>query len=175
MNFFKVLVLNQTFEPLHFCNAKRAIVLVLSGKAENVEFDSKIVRSPSFSMRLPVVIRLMKYIKKPYQKALPFSKKNVLKRDQFRCQYCGKNHSYLTIDHIVPKSRGGRTTWENVVVACQSCNLIKGDRSLSETDLQLLKEPERPTTYLAYRFFQIPPSNMYRKVWERYLSQNKTH
>jgi len=173
MNFIKVLVLNRTYEPLHFCNAKRAVILVLTGKAENVEFDSLMIRSPSFSMRLPIVIRLRKYIKRPYERSLPFSKRNVFKRDHFTCQYCGENTKHLTIDHIIPKSRGGKTTWENVVVACQRCNLIKGDRALNETNLRLLKEPDRPTTYLAYRYFHTPPSSAYQEVWDRYLAWHK--
>lgn len=173
MDLLKVLVLNQTFEPLHFCDAKRAVVLILSGKAENIEYDGRMVRSPSISIRLPIVIRLIRFIKRPYKKEIPFSKKNVFKRDQYRCQYCGKNHANLTIDHIIPKSKGGRTSWENVVVACQKCNLIKGNRPLDVTNLRLLKRPRRPSPYQVYYGFPLPFSTRCQQVWDRYLLCNK--
>ncbi len=153
MDSVKVLVLNYTYEPLHFCNVKRAVIMILQGKAETVEESGRVIRSPSLLLPLPAVIRLVTYIKRSYGKGVAFSKKNVFRRDNFTCQYCGSRGVDLTIDHIIPRSKGGKTCWENVVVACKKCNLRKGNRSLEETDLQLLRRPKRPH----FLFFQPTP------------------
>jgi 5-methylcytosine-specific restriction endonuclease McrA len=118
--------------------------MLLQGKAETIEESGKVIRSPSLLLPLPTVIRLMNYIKRSYGKGVAFSKKNVFLRDNFTCQYCGSHGVDLTIDHIIPRSKGGMTCWENVVVACKHCNLRKGNRSLDETDLHLLRRPKRP-------------------------------
>ena len=107
MDEIAVLVLNYTFEPLHFTNAKRAITLLLSGKAESVEPSPRIIRSPSVSFQLPAVIRLAVYIRKPFLDRVAFNKKNILRRDSYTCQYCARRGERLTVDHIVPRSRGG--------------------------------------------------------------------
>ena len=111
MDEIAVLVLNYTYEPLHFTNAKRAITLLLSGKAESVEASPRVVRSPSRSLCLPAVIRLAAYIRKPLLERVAFNKKNILRRDGYTCQYCSRRGEKLTVDHIVPRSRGGDTTW----------------------------------------------------------------
>ena len=129
MDDLAVLVLNYTYEPLHFTNAKRAITLLLSGKAESVESSPRVVRSPSRAYPLPAVIRLAVYIRKPFLERVAFNKKNILRRDGYTCQYCARRGEKLTVDHIVPRSRGGQTTWTNVVAACLRCNLFKGNRS----------------------------------------------
>jgi len=118
MNEIAVLVLNFTYEPLHFTNAKRAITLLLSGKAESVEASPRVVRSPSRSFNLPAVIRLAAYIRKPLLERVAFNKKNILRRDGYTCQYCSRRGEKLTVDHVIPRSRGGQTTWTNVVAAC---------------------------------------------------------
>ncbi len=129
MDDLAVLVLNYTYEPLHFTNAKRAITLLLSGKAESVEASPRVVRSPSRAYPLPAVIRLAAYIRKPFLERVAFNKKNILRRDGYTCQYCARRGEKLTVDHIVPRSRGGQTTWTNVVAACLRCNLFKGNRT----------------------------------------------
>ena len=123
MNEIAVLVLNFTYEPLHFTNAKRAITLLLSGKADIVETSPRVIRSPSRTFHLPAVIRLAAYIRKPLLERVAFNKKNILRRDGYTCQYCRRRGEKLTVDHVMPRSRGGQTTWVNVVAACLKCNL----------------------------------------------------
>lgn len=171
---WKVLVLNSSFEPLQFCNARRAIVMVLKGRAEKVEVDGYLVRSPSVSMRLPTVIRLLRYVRRPYRPGVAFSKKNVFKRDHYTCQYCGASGGNLTLDHVVPRSRGGATVWENVVVACQGCNAEKGDRPLQETSLSLLRHPVRPSHLLFARVHQGTPASV-AATWDKYLTYVSNH
>ena len=126
----KVLVLNNSFEPLHVCTARRAVILLFTGRAERVEDSPRIIRSPSIVWVLPAVIRLHRYVKRPVSPAISFNKKNILKRDAYTCQYCGRNGGErMTIDHIIPKSLGGRTVWENVVSACRACNLKEGKQA----------------------------------------------
>lgn len=164
----QVLVLNASYEPLRFCSARRAIVLVMKGKAVEIERDGHFFRSPSGTINLPVVIRLMRYIVLPATREVAFSKRNVFKRDNYSCQYCGATGQDLTLDHIVPRSVGGLTTWENVVVACQSCNLKKGNRPLVKTSLRLLRKPEKPN-YLFYHLFTNPVEDHRVEIWQKYL------
>ncbi|RMF87056.1 MAG: HNH endonuclease [Nitrospinota bacterium] len=164
-----VLVLNYTYEPLHFCNAKRAIILILQEKAEIVEKSGQLLHSPSLVLPLPTVIRLRMYIRRPVGRGITFSKKNVFLRDNFTCQYCGvkgSNGFELTIDHIIPRSKGGKTCWENVVVACKVCNRRKGDRPLEETDLRLLRQPRKPRFPLLK---PAPLSTRFLAEWTKYL------
>ena len=168
MDSAKVLILNQTFEPLHVCSARRAVVLVFSGKAERVEDSTRVIRSPSTTFLLPSVIRLQRYIRKPVQPTIAFNKKNILKRDAHTCQYCGRNGGErMTIDHVIPKSLGGRTVWENVVSACRGCNLKKGNKRPWEVGMHLLRKPAKPhsSSYrgiLAHTFPQ-------HESWRKYL------
>lgn len=168
MKSYRVLVLNQTYEPLHFCNARRAIIMVLKGKAEEVENDGLLLRSPSYTFRLPSVIRLLYYIKRPYMVGATFSKKNVFKRDRFICQYCGHRDGVMTIDHVVPKSRGGRTCWENVVVACKVCNIKKGDRTLREARMHLIRKPKKPSFIFYFNIAQFS-THSFHESWNKYL------
>jgi 5-methylcytosine-specific restriction endonuclease McrA len=116
-------VLNQTYEPINVCNAKRAIRMMILGKVEIIEADGFLVRSERVEFNLPVVIRLRRYVKIARVSDIPFSKKNIYRRDNYTCQYCDKRGGDLTIDHILPRSRGGRTSWENVVCCCRICNV----------------------------------------------------
>lgn len=171
MDGWQVLVLNQTYEPLNFCNMRRAIIMLLKGKAQEVEYDGRVIYSPSLSMQVPTVIRLNRYIKKPYLVGVRFSKKNVFKRDNYTCQYCGSYGVGLTIDHVTPRSRGGITSWENVVVACQRCNLKKGDRILKEGGLTILRKPKKP--YFLLHFKNLPQADgLVRATWNKYLFRN---
>src|ERR1700682_6629692 len=137
MNDIAVLVLNYTYEPLHFTNAKRAVTLLLAGKAESVEASPRVIRSPSRSFNLPAVIRLGAYIRKPFLERVAFNKKNILRRDGYTCQYCRRRGEKLTVDHVMPRSRGGQTTWVNGVAACPKCNLQKGNRRAEEAGARL--------------------------------------
>jgi len=139
-----VLILNQSYEPVSICSAKKAIILIFLTKAEIVaKRDGRVVRSINYSMPFPSVIRLARYIKVPFKK-IELSRRNILKRDGFRCQYCGTKSHELTIDHIIPKSRGGSDSWDNLVSACKSCNNKKADRTPEESGLHLIKRPRRP-------------------------------
>lgn len=164
----KVLILNQTFEPLQVCTARRAVVLLFAGKAERVEDTSLLMRSPSTAIRIPSVIRLHHYVKQPIAPTISFNKKNILKRDAYTCQYCGRNGGErMTIDHIIPKSLGGRTVWENVVSACRACNLRKGNKTFGEVGMQLLRKPARPrsASYLGI----VAYASQHYERWHKYL------
>ncbi len=142
--------------------------MLLKGRAEKIESDGMVVRSPTVTIRLPTVIRLMKYIKRSYQVRISFSKKNVLKRDNFTCQYCGTMDGNLTIDHVIPKSRGGESCWENVVVACQKCNIKKGDQTLKEAGIRLLRRPARPSFLFHKNIYHSAPKS-FVKNWSKYF------
>jgi len=168
MDATKVLILNQTFEPLHVCSARRAVILLFTGKAERVEDTSRVIRSPSTVLLLPSVIRLHRFVRKPEQPSISFNKKNILKRDAQTCQYCGRNGGErMTIDHVIPKSLGGRTVWENVVSACRACNLKKGNKSLAEARMCLLRRPMKPVSVF-YLGILAHASQRY-EGWRKYL------
>jgi 5-methylcytosine-specific restriction endonuclease McrA len=140
----RVLLLNQNYEPLSICSAKKAIVLLYLGKAEIVErYDSLMVHSVSTELPLPSVLRLDRYVRVPNRRIL-LTRKNILKRDRFQCQYCGARGKPLTVDHVIPKERGGKETWENLVAACVECNTRKGNRTPEEANMPLLKVPKKP-------------------------------
>jgi 5-methylcytosine-specific restriction endonuclease McrA len=144
-----VLVLNQNFEPLNVCNVKRALVLVLGGKAEVLELNHQIVHSPSLSIHCPSVIRLSHLIKRPRPRAR-LSRREIFIRDNYTCQYCGTRTRDLTLDHVIPRSKGGPHTWENLVSACKACNHRKGGKMLSETKMHLARLPREPRTNIYY-------------------------
>lgn len=159
-----VLVLNQNYEPLSVCHARRAIILVLLGKAEIVEKHDREIRSLSMSLPLPSVVRLSLYIRS-FKRDIALSRTNILKRDNHTCQYCGRKYETLTTDHIVPKSQGGKDTWDNLVTACIRCNNLKGDRTPEQADLKLLTRPRKPHRYAYIRFFSSIPDDR----WKPYL------
>ncbi|MBI3127283.1 MAG: HNH endonuclease [Candidatus Tectomicrobia bacterium] len=164
----RVLVLNQTYEPIHICNARRAIRMVLLGKAVSIEDDGLLVRSESFQFRLPAVIRLLRFVHIPRTGDIPFSKKNIWRRDNYTCQYCGSMDAVLTVDHVIPRSRGGLSSWENVLCCCRACNARKGDRLPHEAGMTPLRPPRKP------RFFHpeaMGPrlNDAVRQHWSKYL------
>lgn len=169
MNDVAVLVLNYSFEPLHFTNARRAITLLLAGKAERVEDSPRVIRSPSRTFLIPSVIRLAVYIQKPFLDRVAFNKKNILRRDGHTCQYCGRRGERLTVDHVVPRSRGGETTWTNVVTACLRCNLRKGNRTLEEVRMKLIREPAHPRLLFSMAFHRYPYAHAFLDSWRKYL------
>ena len=141
----RVLVLNQNYEPLSVCSARRALIMQLLGKVEIVEtYDGVRVHAVSRSMALPSVVRLGSYVRVPYKKIL-LTRKNIIKRDGHVCQYCRDTKGPMTVDHIIPKSHGGQETWENMVCACERCNNRKGDRLAEKAGMKLLRKPRRPS------------------------------
>lgn len=164
-----VLVLNATFEPLQFTNVRRAVTLLLSGKAAAVEASPRVVRSPSTTFPLPAVIRLETYIRKPFLERVAFNKKNILRRDGYTCQYCNRRGDRLTVDHVTPRSRGGPTTWTNVVAACLRCNLRKGDRLPHEAEMRLLREPFHPRFVFSTHLLKHPHAPSLLESWRKYL------
>lgn len=147
-----VLVLNQNYEPLSVCSARRAIVLVFLGKAQVVEAADRVVHSVSASFPLPSVVRLDLYVRVPPRHLL-LSKRNILKRDGHRCQYCGTTEGPMTVDHVIPRTMGGRDTWENLVCACTRCNNVKGQHAPEQVGLNLMRMPRRPNTITFIRHF----------------------
>ncbi|MCH8123567.1 MAG: HNH endonuclease [Bacteroidetes bacterium] len=147
-----VLVLNQDYRALTITSVRRATVLVILQKAELVEAESgRFVRSPNLQIPWPSIVRLKAYIRVPYKKIM-ITRKNVLRRDRHRCQYCNSKNQ-LTVDHVVPKSRGGKDTWENLVTACIPCNNRKGNRTPSEAAMKLSRKPFRPSYVMYIRDF----------------------
>ena len=138
-----VLVLNASYEPINVCAARRALVLVLKGVASAEETSSQHLRSSRSIFRLPSVIRLLEYRRIPHQ-ARALSRKNILMRDRYTCQYCQRimPSSDLTLDHVVPRSRAGESSWENLVACCHHCNNRKGNRTPEEAGLKLLRPPK---------------------------------
>lgn len=138
-----VLVLNQDYQPLSICSVQRSMKLLFMDKAELLhEHPDRKIHTVDDEYDYPSVIRLRRYIKIPYNRIV-LSRRNIIKRDNNRCQYCGSTHN-LTIDHIMPRSRGGKDTWENLVTACNDCNLKKGNRTPDEANMTLKRKPFRP-------------------------------
>ena len=138
-----VLVLNASYEPINICGARRALVLVLKGIARTEEEQGSVLHSHRMRMQMPSVIRLLEYRRIPHQ-TRALSRKNILLRDRNTCQYCQDvlTAADLTLDHVVPRSRGGLSTWENLVACCRDCNRRKGSHMLHELhDMKLLREP----------------------------------
>lgn len=162
-----VLVLNASFEPLSVVSIQRALILLLKEKAEVVEAAQAVLRSERMTVPVPLVIRLVYYVRIPYPISLPISRRALLVRDRYTCQYCGTQpgRQDLTIDHVVPKSRGGATSWENVVAACRRCNGKKGNKTPAEAGMKLLAEPARPK-YFAMAYLTSLEA---RDAWEKYI------
>lgn len=160
----QVLVLNATYEPLNTVSLPRAVALLLADKAEIVEAATAWLRSQHLTLPMPLVIRLVTYVRIPRKLPLAVTRRSVLSRDGCTCQYCGRSLSSaeLTLDHVLPRSRGGKTMWENVVAACKPCNHRKGDRTPAEARMRLRRQPFRPR-YLALVVMDLPPA------WQKYL------
>lgn len=162
-----VLVLNASYEPLNVVSVQRAIVLLLKDKAQLVEASEARWRSERRSLPVPLVIRLLAYVRLPHRWQLPVSRRGVLVRDQMTCQYCGATpgRQALTIDHVVPRSRGGGRSWLNLVTACSPCNRRKGGRLPAEANMRLLREPFAPRI-LALALVEPGPQ---QDRWAKYL------
>ncbi|WP_028457077.1 HNH endonuclease [Chloroflexus sp. Y-396-1] len=162
----RVLVLNASYEPLQLISVRRALVLLLQEKAELVEAAMQQLRAQSVIYHVPLVIRLVRYIRIPRQLRLPCSRRAVFARDRETCQYCGQQpgRANLTMDHVIPRSQGGQTTWENVVTACRDCNHRKGGRTPEQANMVLLSTPRQPQ-YLAFALLGELERN---DVWRKY-------
>ncbi len=163
----KILLLNSTYEPLDTVSLERAMILIVSNKVEVLhQHRTKKIRTISTEYPYPEVVRLKVFVRLKRRELSP-TKKNIIFRDVC-CQYCGSRH-HLTIDHVVPKSKGGKDTWTNMVACCHSCNNKKGDKSLEEIGFTLLKEPTRPNTLTFTRDY----SKFYEvDSWSDYLFIN---
>lgn len=137
----QVLLLNASYEPARIISAERAVVLILQGKAEPVSDSGHVMRSPSTTVRIPLVARLIKMAKIPRMQRVPFSRKMLSVRDNGECQFAHCNSKGNTVEHLLPSSRGGKTTYENTVLACGKCNFQKADRTLEEMGWTLKKAP----------------------------------
>jgi 5-methylcytosine-specific restriction endonuclease McrA len=139
----RILVLNAGYEPLGLASVKRAVILVMNGTAEVVEESGDYLRTPRAPYPVPSIIRLKRLVRRPPGR-LALNRRNILRRDAYTCQYCGKKGSDLTVDHVLPKSRGGRGIWENLVAACRPCNLKKKNRTPEEAGMKLARRPAAP-------------------------------
>lgn len=162
----RVLVLNASYEPLSVVSARRAVVLVLREKAIVVAGKDEVWASERAEFEIPSVVRLTRYVKVPYRRSAPVSRRAVFGRDGNRCQYCGGPAE--SIDHVLPKSKGGDHSWENVVACCRSCNIRKADRTPKEAGFRLASRPGPPR-----RFAWIYASSGYQMdpAWHPYLFQ----
>lgn len=161
----RVLVLNQSYEPILICSVRKALLLLLLDKAELVETrNGSLIRSVRHAYPYPSVIRLHAYIRMPYKK-VELSRRNILRRDGFACQYCGTRSAPLTIDHVIPRSRGGGDTWENLVTACIPCNNRKGNRTPEEAGMRLRNVPRKPNHIVFLRNFM----GSVESEWRPYL------
>ena len=161
----QVLVLNASYEPLNVCSVRRAHVLVYKGKAEVIERLDRPLASATTTFPWPHVIRLMTYIRVPRAVQRKISRRALFARDGWRCVYCGTASGRLTLDHVVPRSRGGDSVWENVVTSCAPCNLRKGNRLLHEAQMELQHHPRPPAPVLFIRLAapKVPAG------WQPYL------
>jgi len=178
-----VLVLNRVFQAIQITSVRRAFTLLYKGHVKAVDADYRTydfenwqdipvqpadayVRTPSRSILIPHVVQLLQFDKVPRQE-VKFSRGNIYLRDQNRCQFCGRKFpsSELSLDHIVPLSRGGKSSWENVVCACLPCNVKKGNKLLSETKLQLIRQPIRPRWHPLHRL----QGRNYPAIWRNFL------
>lgn len=167
----QVLLLNITYEPLRVINWKKAITLLMLEKVEVLEEYSREIHSVSFTVKLPSVVRLLRLVKRP-KSPVKFSRQNIYARDKYQCQYCGGRFpsEELTYDHVIPKYRGGKTQWANIVTCCIQCNRKKGGHTPREVGMKLIRKPSRPTWLPALKitigFKKVPQS------WRDYLYWN---
>jgi len=163
----RVLVLNQDYSPLTVCSAERAFLLIYAEKAERVHDDPQMMlRTVTTEYPMPSVIRLQHYRYVPF-KGVMLSRQNIFKRDRQECQYCGSKND-LTLDHVLPSSRGGKSSWLNLTTACKKCNSVKGDQTPEEANMPLKTQPFKPSYVMFVRNF----SGFTSHEWLKYLGTN---
>ena len=160
-----VLVLNVNYEPLNVCNTARAMGLLLVGKAEIIKNGRGIIRTATRVYDRPSVIRLQYMVHRP-RPHVRLNSREVFRRDGYRCQYCGQHSAHLTLDHVVPKYRGGDSAWENLVSACPQCNRRKGHRTPQEAGMYLRSNPVEPPATAVYLYGRYLQQN---QEWTAYL------
>jgi 5-methylcytosine-specific restriction endonuclease McrA len=161
-----VLVLNATYEPINVCTVRRAAVLLLKEKAEIIEHSEWELHSASVTIPRPMVIRLVRFVLVPRDThRRKITRRAVFARDDWTCQYCG-SRSNLTVDHVVPRSRGGTSSWENIVASCAPCNRRKGDRLASQVGMHLRREPRTPSPHI---FIHVASPTI-PAAWRQYLA-----
>lgn len=163
-----VLVLNASYEPINVCAARRALVLVLKGVASAEAHSAAYVHGARQSLQLPSVIRLLEYRRIPHQ-SRALSRKNILLRDRYTCQYCGKAlpSGELTLDHVIPRSRAGDSSWENLVASCNPCNNRKGNRTPDEAGMRLHRPPRPFTLHTSRHLMRMLAKG--DDQWRKYL------
>jgi len=165
-----VLVLNQNYEPLNISRVRRAVVLLLRGKAEALENGRGVIHTPSCPLAIPSVIRILYMVKRPHSER-KLTRIEVLRRDQFTCQYCGTETRELTLDHVIPRHKRGKHIWENVVSACSQCNSRKAGRTPKEVGLRLIRQPFTPHIsgyYIPYEYLRkYAEWHKFLPLWQR--------
>lgn len=163
-----VLLLNSSYEPMRVISWQKAICLFFSGKVEVIEESEGEVHTVSVVFKIPAVVRLLSFVK-IRQKSPSLSRANILARDEFKCQYCKKelSHKEATLDHVIPRSQGGSTSWDNLVCCCASCNKKKGNQTPKQAQMPLLKKPVKPgwLPILQIKFHGKVPQS-----WQYFLS-----
>ena len=159
----RALVLNASYQPLCVVPVRRALVLALKGKADVLHTNGQVFRSEALEIRAPSVVRLNYYVKVPYRARASLSRRAVLVRDNFECQYCGRTAE--NVDHVIPRSRGGGHTWDNVVAACRACNSRKENRLAADIGMHLRRLPRQPheSVWIVVAVERVDP------LWEQYL------
>ena len=162
----RVLVLNASYEPINVCTVRRAAVLVLKNRAEILEKAAFALHAESLTLPRPAVIRLTTYVRIPrdaHQRKI--TRRAVFARDRWTCQYCGNERRNLTVDHVVPRSKGGSSSWDNIVTCCAPCNRRKGDRLPNQVDMMPIRKPKAPNTTI---FIHVAAPRI-PAAWEQYL------
>lgn len=163
----EVLVLNSDYAPLNVCNIRRAITLVYLGKVDVLHTEDYEIHTLAGAVDSPTVVRLRQHVRRPLPE-LRLSRRSVLARDNYTCQYCGHTAKDLTVDHIIPKRMGGPTTWENLVCCCKKCNTKKGDKTLAQLGWALRRDPRKPR-YVPFISLTKFMSGTRNTVWRDYL------
>ena len=163
-----MLILNASYEPLHVCSVRRAVSLLMHEYADRVEDTGEFLRSPSSLFPVPSVIRLRRYVRRAHRARVASNRRNVFRRDDNMCQYCGVRVPDLTLDHVLPRSRKGPTSWDNVVACCRSCNARKRDRTPEEAGMVLMRKPAAPR-YMFSTAYGLSRSS--DPLWAKYLGQ----
>ena len=162
----RVLVLNASYEPINVCTVRRATVLLLKRRAEILEEGGWRLHAESLTIPRPVVIRLVTYVRIPHDAhSRKITRRAIFARDRWTCQYCGRERGKLTVDHVVPRSKGGSSAWDNIVTCCAPCNRRKGDRLPRQAEMHPRNHPKPPgpTIFVHVAASAIPP------IWEQYL------
>jgi 5-methylcytosine-specific restriction endonuclease McrA len=162
-----VLVLNQNYEPLNVCNLPRAFRLVFGERAEVIEYDHQVIRTVRTGYRARTVVGLQHMVRRPRPR-VKLTRREIFVRDRYTCQYCGRQAHDLTLDHLVPRHRGGGHSWDNLVTACKTCNHRKGGRTPEEARLKLLRPPFEPRNDI-YSVFTPYLADERNEAWRSYL------